>query len=50
MSQTLPQRKFKWVTNDGINNFDVGQVSDDFETGYIVEVDLEYPEEWRDRH
>ena len=24
MSRPLPQRNFKWVTDDGINNFDVG--------------------------
>ena len=34
MSQPLPQRNFKWVTDDGINNFDVGQISDDSKTGY----------------
>ena len=34
MSRPLPQRNFKWVTDDGINNFDVGQISDDSKTGY----------------
>ena len=50
MSRPLPQKNFKWVTDDGFNNFDVGQISDDSKTGYILEVDLQYPEDLHDLH
>ena len=50
MSRPFPQRNFKWVTDDGINNFDVGRISDDSKTGYILEVDLQYPEDLYDLH
>ena len=50
MSRPLPQRNFKWVTDDGINNFDVGRISDDSKTSYILEVDLQYPEDLHDLH
>ena len=49
-SQPLPQKNFKWVTDDSIKNFDVSMVSDDSDTGYILEVDLEYPKELHDIH
>ena len=49
-SRPLPQKNFKWVTDDSIKNFDVSVVSDDSDTGYILEVDLEYPKELHDLH
>jgi hypothetical protein len=42
MSQFLPYGGFKWT--------DVRNISDDSETEYILEVDLEYPKELHDKH
>ena len=46
----LPEREFDWMTDQQLANFDVTQVPDDSDTGYILEVDLEYPEELHDSH
>lgn len=46
MSQSLPLRDFQWC-DDFI---DVTAISDDSETGYILEVDLDYPCELHDEH
>lgn len=48
MSQPMPYAHFKWV--DDPNRIDVTKVSDDAETGYILEVDLEYPQHLHDIH
>ena len=45
MSQPLPTHDFKWV-----GGVDVTQVDDDSQTGYILEVDLDYPEHLHDMH
>ena len=51
MSRPLPQKNFLgWVTDDDIQNFDVNMVPDDADNGYILEVDLQYPEELHDLH
>ena len=45
MIQKLPYRNLKWddkITEDGIINYDNGR------TGFILEVDLEYPKELHD--
>ena len=47
MIQKLPYRSLKWddkITEDDIINYDNGR------TGYILEVDLEYPKELHDLH
>lgn len=46
MSQALPTHGFEWV-NEPI---DVMNIPDDAEEGYILEVDLAYPEELHDLH
>ncbi|KAG8237543.1 hypothetical protein J437_LFUL017210 [Ladona fulva] len=46
LSQPLPQGKFEWVDN----NFDFMSVPDDGPKGYILEVDMEYPNEIHDMH
>uniref|UniRef100_A0A1B6JA38 DNA-directed DNA polymerase n=3 Tax=Homalodisca liturata TaxID=320908 RepID=A0A1B6JA38_9HEMI len=46
MSVKLPYANFQWSSTD----IDVMKVSDDSPTGYILEVDLEYPEELHDVH
>ena len=43
MSSFLPYGGFKWLKN--IDNFDVNSVIEKSPIGYILDVDLEYPEE-----
>ncbi len=50
MSQYLPYGNFKWLDAQEISNFDVTQVSDEADTGFIVEADIEYPRELHDLH
>ena len=50
MSQKLPENEFDWMTEQQLETFDVTQISDCAETGYILEVDLEYPAEIHDLH
>ena len=42
MSEYLPYEAFQWVKN--IDGFDVMSIDEKSDTGYILEVDLEYPE------
>ncbi|XP_072401744.1 uncharacterized protein [Diabrotica undecimpunctata] len=46
MSQYLPYGGFEWVDS----NIDVISIPDDSSEGYILEVDLEYPQHLHDRH
>ena len=46
MSQYLPLDSFEWINE----RIDVNNVSDDSATGYILEVDLEYPKELHETH
>jgi len=48
MCQPLPFADFRWV--DDISNFNVMNVALDSSTGYIFEVDLEYPQHLHDAH
>jgi hypothetical protein len=48
MSQRLPMRDFGWA--DDVTIETVIETADDAETGYILEVDLEYPEDLHDAH
>ncbi|XP_043471972.1 uncharacterized protein LOC122504790 [Leptopilina heterotoma] len=48
MVQSLPYGGFKWVENVD-NSFDFN-VADDAPTGYILEVDLDYPDHLHDKH
>ena len=50
MIQPLPTGDFKWVSEQEIANLDVTTITDDAETGYFLEVDLEYPQELHDLH
>ena len=45
MSQSLPVTNFKFLTQKEINNFDFDSVSQNSQTGYILECDLKYPKE-----
>lgn len=48
MSQPLPVGDFKWKTD--VEDFEVMTTADDADIGYILEVDLGYPEELHDLH
>ncbi|XP_065354937.1 uncharacterized protein LOC135949334 [Calliphora vicina] len=48
MSQALPVGDFKWLSN--VENFSLDSIPNDSNTGYILEVDLEYPKEIHDKH
>ena len=50
MSQYLPTGSFKWLTEEKINNLDLGKYKKDSKKGLILEVDLEYPKELHDLH
>ena len=43
MSVYLPHGGFKWLKY--VDNFEVNSISENSATGYIFEVDLEYPDE-----
>ncbi|KYN27900.1 hypothetical protein ALC57_02694 [Trachymyrmex cornetzi] len=48
MCQPLPYAKFQWVEN--VSDFNVSAIAQDSLTGYVLEVDLEYPERLHDEH
>ncbi|XP_076672220.1 uncharacterized protein LOC143371155 [Andrena cerasifolii] len=48
MCQPLPYAKFQWV--EDVANFNVSSIAVDSPTGYILEVDLEYPQHLHDAH
>ena len=48
MSQYLPYKGFKWLKN--IDTFDIMLISEKSPIGYLLEVDLEYPEELHELH
>ena len=48
MSEFLPYREFRWVKN--VNGFDVMSISEKNNTGYLLEVNLEYPNELHELH
>lgn len=50
MSQLLPAGGFAWLTEDEIQNFDVMQIGRDSPQGFILEVDVRYPQGLHDPH
>jgi DNA polymerase type B, organellar and viral. len=44
MSQNLPMGEFRWLTFNEISNFNPLLIDDDYMKGYVLEVDIEYPE------
>ncbi|RLU25299.1 hypothetical protein DMN91_003392, partial [Ooceraea biroi] len=48
MCQPLPYANFRWV--DDTSNFDVNAIAPDSPKGYVLEVDLEYPQHLHDAH
>ena len=47
MSQKLPYKNFRWIDE---TNFDPTLINTEDDTGYILQVDLEYPKELHDVH
>lgn len=50
MSQKMPVDDFKWLGEEEIRELDVMTIADDSNEGYILEVDLEYPDTLHDLH
>ena len=48
MCEPLPYADFRWV--DDVKNFDFMTIALDSATGYILEVDAEYPQHFHDAH
>ena len=48
MSQYLPYSGFKWLRREKINRFDVNSIEENSPIGYILKVDLEYPDDLHD--
>ncbi|XP_011875161.1 PREDICTED: uncharacterized protein LOC105566057 [Vollenhovia emeryi] len=48
MCQPLPYANFRWI--EDITNFDASTIAADSTIGYILEVDLEYPQHLHDTH
>ena len=50
MVHPMPISSFEWMSMDELNNFDIDQIAADSELGYVLEVDLQYPEHLHDKH
>ena len=50
MSQYLPYGGFKWLNEKEIGKFHVNSIEENSSDGYILEVDLDYPDELHELH
>lgn len=50
MTQPLPYGGFKWVENEALEKLETKDIPYNSNIGYILEVDLEYPESIHDAH
>lgn len=50
MSQSLPTHDFEWLPAEDLHSFDLTSIPDDGDHGYVLEVDLEYPQHLHDHH
>ena len=48
MSKYLPYGEFRWVKN--VDGFDVMSINEKSDTGYLLEVNLDYPDELHELH
>ena len=48
MSEYIPYDEFGWL--EKINEFDINSINEKSDTGYFLEVDLEYPDELHELH
>ena len=50
MSQYLPYSEFKWLNQKEIDKFCLNSIGENSSDGYILEVDLEYPDKLHELH
>lgn len=50
MSQPLPYGEFDWLLDEQITNFNVNDIPNESDVGYVLEVDLEYPTTLHNTH
>ena len=50
MSQYLPYGQFKWLNKKEIDKFDLNSIEENSYDGYVLEVDLKYPNELYEMH
>ena len=50
MCEPLLEKDFDFLLKDQIANFDINSILDDSPTGYILEVDIDYPSHLHDIH
>lgn len=50
MSQLLPVNGFRWLSEDEIDQLNLFSILSDSPTGYVLEVDLDYPRHLHDKH
>ena len=50
MIQYLPYSRFKWLNQTKIDKFCLNSIDKNSSDGYILEVDLEYPDELHELH
>ena len=50
MIQKLPTRRFKWLTDQEVSEFQLDCMELDPNIGYVLEIDLEYPQHLHDDH
>ncbi|XP_060535322.1 uncharacterized protein LOC132707470 [Cylas formicarius] len=50
MCEPLPYGGFDWMSHQEIDSFNVMNIPDESSQGYILEVDLEYPQKLHDTH
>ena len=50
MSQYLLYGSFKWLSNEELNNIDLGKYKENSNDGLILEADLEYPKDLHELH
>ena len=50
MSQCLPYSGFKWFNKKEISRFNLNSISENIFVAYILEVDLEHPDELHNLH
>ena len=48
MGEYLPYREFEWLKN--VDSFDVMSIDKKIDVGYILEVDLKYPNKLHELH
>ena len=50
MEESLPEKNFTWMSEEQIATLDITKIADDSDSGYFLEVDLEYPVHLHDLH